>query len=87
MWLLLLACAPENSCSRAVDAAEACVSSAGGDAAPYDSPSICGEWTSALESAWGAWYRCQADVWKASACATPEDIDVAVATADACVAD
>ena len=84
MWLLLLACSVENSCARAIDAAAACVASAGGAADVYDSPSICGEWSADLESEWGAWYRCQAEVWEGSACASVEDIDVAAGAAEAC---
>ena len=84
--LLLVACAPQNSCAEYVAAAGACTESAGGDAAAYDEESICGDWTAEKEASYGDWYQCQADAWSASSCATTEDVSAAVDAASACPA-
>lgn len=83
MLLFLLACA-SNSCASYVEAARACAESAGGDPDPYDEASICGTWTPTLEEAYGAWYRCQAAAWDASACVDGADVVEAAGVAGEC---
>lgn len=83
---LLLACAAENSCERYVSAAASCTEEAGGDPAAYDEETICGEWTSAQESAYGAWYTCQAEIWEAADCSTAEGTSAAAQEANECPA-
>jgi hypothetical protein len=83
---LLAGCAAENSCLSYVEAAAACTEEAGGDAAAYDEASVCGEWTAAQESAYGAWYSCQADAWEAADCSSADGVNEAAIEAAACPA-
>jgi hypothetical protein len=84
MILLLLACAPSNSCAAYVNVASRCIERAGGDASAYTEDSFCGDWSDEDQARDGDWYDCRAAAWRASACKDTEDVTEAISSEAEC---
>jgi len=86
MLMLLLACAPANTCEAAADAAYACADAAGVDTRAYESDAACPSWSADAEAVFGDWYACQEAAWAAADCGSAEGVDAASAAAAECPA-
>lgn len=84
MILLLLACAPANSCATYVSVAAACMEDAGGDPSAYTEEAICGDWTADDQARDGEWYDCRAAAWRASKCEDTQDVVDATSAESEC---